>query len=96
MPSRYQHGERLTQHLFDARFTHVGFAANALERASCFAFAKTERAQRAECLFMDRRRAGTHHGTIATAIGVPKHEPRRDTTFDDELPAVLGPVMRGA
>jgi hypothetical protein len=59
-----------------------------------FAFAKSERPQRAERFFETRCYVHIDHGAIGRTIRVPENEPCRDATLDEKLPAVLCAMMR--
>jgi hypothetical protein len=95
-PRVRQYAECCAQDAFRARVTHVGLAAHVFERPACFSLAKAKCAQRAKRLRVCFGDAGIYDRAIRSAVRMTDHETGRHAAFEDELPAVLGTVMRGA
>src|SRR5262249_33970773 len=88
--------EGFAQHPMNRSVRQIATPSNPIERAPSLRFAKTERAERAKRIGVSRYATGSDDRAVPRAVRVPKHEPRRHTPVDDELPAVRGSVVSAA
>src|SRR5450432_3526227 len=92
---RRKYRERSSNGDCGSRIPQVG-VSNAIERGARVAFAEPQTAQRSKGLRVSIRGSWVRHASVGRAVGVLKAEPGRDPPLDDQLPAVLCPMMRGA
>jgi hypothetical protein len=93
VPIRTEQHQRLPQDAWDAGVAHVDACTNPIERSSRLAFTKAEPAKRAERLFVDPGLARAKALAVHGAVGMPKDQPSRNPTLDEELPTVQCAVM---
>ena len=85
--------QRFSDDLFEARFEIIGDAG---ERAFGFLLAKAHQLERLTGLRPIRGDCGRRSAAVARSVGVREAEPRRRPTLDEQLPAVIGSMMRRA
>jgi hypothetical protein len=84
------------QNAFCGCAAHVGVGAHLFERSACFSFAKAQSAKSAKGLRVCLGTSGIDDAPVRSSVGMAKHETSRRAAFDDELPAMLCTMMRGA
>jgi hypothetical protein len=93
---RREHPERRSDHAGHGLIPHVGALPNAFQCAACFALSKSKSAQGAERLVVHGSQRSIHLTPVTSTVRVPKGEPRRHAPFDEQAPAVQGPMVRPA
>ena len=74
----------------------MGLFSHAFERVACLAFPETQAAESAEDMRVGVGSDGVGDASVGRAVGMSKDETGGDSAFDDELSAMLSPVMSGA
>src|SRR5262249_6557789 len=93
---RGEYGKRLPQDSFDRGLSSVGFCPKRVERRARLAFAKAERTERVEGLFVSCRRARIDDSAGRRAVRGAKHQIAGRVSLDHELTTVQCAVMRSA